>query len=128
MASATDLARGVKLLLDEMHAPSVADALSEQSFDVAAVAAEVELRGMPDDEVLAYAAAAERALVTENVIDYVPLAEQWATDGRTHAGLIFTNAKRFNRATIAYPGNLITALKRFLDHPPIHGESWMWWV
>lgn len=111
-----------------MHAPSIAQALTEDSWDVIAVAAEVELRGMSDEEVLAHAAAAGRALVTENVVDYAPLTEQWTGEGRTHAGLIFTNPRRFNRATMAYPGNLITALRRFLSKPPIDGESWIWWL
>lgn len=128
MASPTSLAREVKLLLDEMHSPSIAEALTDDSWDVVAVAAEVELRGISDEEVLAHSAASGRALVTENVVDCVPLAAHWTGEGRTHAGLIFTNPRRFNRATIAYPGNLITALRRFLNDPPIEGESWIWWL
>lgn len=128
MASPTSLAREVKLLLDEMHAPSIAEALTRDSWDVVAVAAEAELRGMPDHDVLAHSAASDRALVTENVVDFVPLASQWTGESRTHAGLIFTNPRRFNRATIAYPGNLITALRHFLNDPPIEGESWIWWL
>lgn len=111
-----------------MHAPSIAEVLTQDSFDVVAVAADMELRGMSDDRVLAHASYAKRALVTENVVDYVTLAEQWAGEGRGHAGLILTNPRRFNRATIAYPGNLITALRLFLDDPPIEGESWVWWL
>ena len=47
-------------------------------------------------------------MVTENVVDYAPLADRWTGEGRTHAGLTFTNPRRFNRATIAYPENLIS--------------------
>lgn len=118
----------MKLLLDEMHAPTIAEALTIDSWDVEAVAAAAELRGRPDEEILTYAASAGRALVTENVVDYAILAEQWASEGRPHAGLIFTNPRRFSRATIAYPGNLITALRRFLADAPIQGESWIWWL
>jgi hypothetical protein len=118
----------VKLLLDEMHAPSIADALAEYSWDVVAVAAEAELRGMSDEDLLAHAAAAERVLVTENVADFVLLATRWTGEGRTHSGLLFTHPKRFNRATLAYPGNLIAALRRFLNDPPVGGESWIWWL
>ena len=120
--------RKVKLLLDEMHAPTIADALTEDSWDVVAVAAEAELRGMSDENLLARSAATGRALVTENAGDFVPLAWQWTGEGRAHAGLIFTNPKRFDRATLAYPGTLSTALRRFLDDPPIDGESWIWWL
>lgn len=118
----------MNLLLDEMHAPSIVGALTEHSWDVVAVAAEAELRGMSDEDLLAHAAAGERALVTENVADFVLLATRWTGEGRAHSGLIFTNPKRFNRATLAYPGNLITALRRFLDGPPVEGESWIWWL
>ena len=128
MAKATSFAPEVKLLLDEMHASTIATALTNDSWDVVAVAAEADLRGMSDEELLTHAASADRAVVTENVVDYAKLAEQWAGKGRTHAGLIFTNPKPFNRATIAYPGNLITALKRFLVDPPTEGESWVWWL
>jgi len=118
----------VKLLLDEMHAPRIAGVLTEDSFDVVAVAATQDLRGMADEDLLVYAGAAERAVVTENVADFMSLATQWAGDGRTHAGLILTSPKRFNRAALAYPGNLIVALSDFLNEPPTDGESWIWWL
>ncbi len=111
-----------------MHAPGIADSLAEESFDLVAVAADPALRGMPDEDLLTYATQNERALVTENVADFMPLAAQWAGAGKAHAGLIFTNPRRFNRATLAYPGNVIAALREFLTNPPITGESWTWWL
>lgn len=128
MAAAALIAREVKLLLDEMHSPSIAVALTEASFDVIAVAAHPELRGMPDEDLLIHATGAKRALVTENVADYMTLANRWAGESRTHSGLIFTNPNRFNRANLAYPGNLIKALRQFLEDPPIAGASWIWWL
>jgi predicted nuclease of predicted toxin-antitoxin system len=118
----------VKLLLDDMYAPGVAVELTGQGFDVVAVAGPPHLRGMADEELLAYATTERRALVTENMADFKPLATQWAGRPKTHAGLILTNPKRFNRATLAYPGNLIAALREFLADPPITGESWIWWL
>ena len=111
-----------------MHAPSVADTLTGESFDVVAVAAQRDLRGMSDQDLLTYATTEGQALVTENVADFVPLATQRAGENKSHAGLIFTNPRRFNRATLAYPGNLIAALREFLTDPPITGESWIWWL
>lgn len=128
MASPTRVAREVKLLLDEMHAPGIAASLTEASFDVVAVAAQPGIRGMTDEDLLAYATTHERALVTENVADFMPLAAQRGGAGKAHAGLIFTNPKRFNRAAVAYPGNVIAALRAFLTDPPITGESWIWWL
>ena len=68
----------MKLLLDEMHAPGVAVQLAGEDFDVVAVATQPSLRGMADEELLAYAATERRALVTENVADFMPLATRWA--------------------------------------------------
>ncbi len=118
----------MRLLLDEMHAPAIADALTEAGFDVVAVAADPSLRGSSDAELLDHAATTGRALVTENVGDFTVLASARAVDGEPHAGLIFTNPSRFNRATLAYPGNLIVALRRFLEDPPISGDSWIRWL
>ena len=111
-----------------MHAPGIADNLTEESFDVVAVAARPGLRGMTDQDLLTYATDHERALVTENVADFMPLAAQWASAGKAHTGLIFTNPTRFNRATLAYPGNVVAALREFLSDLPITGESWIWWL
>jgi hypothetical protein len=70
----------------------------------------------------------DRALVTENIGDFAALANAWAADGRSHAGLLFTNPHRFNRATVAYPSNLIAALRSFLSDPPAWGPSMLWWL
>lgn len=118
----------MKLLLDEMHAPVIADHLQRESFDVVAVAASPSLRGRSDHDLLIHAAADQRALITENVADFMPLATQWAGAGRVHAGLVFTNPQRYNRAALAYPGDLVTALRQFLIDQPIAGESWIWWL
>lgn len=118
----------MKLLLDEMHAPNIARALADDGEDVVAVAAEASLRGSPDANLLDHATTSGRALVTENIVDFAKLSELWATEGRSHAGLIFTNPKRFNRASVAYPGDVIAALRVFLKAPPIEGESWTWWL
>lgn len=118
----------MKLLLDEMHAPAVADALRADGRDVFAVAATPSLRGTSDEDLLAYAAAQQLVIVTENVVDFAAIATRWATEGRAHAGLIFTSPKRFNRATLAYPGNLVVALHGLLGDPPEIGASGTWWL
>ena len=117
----------MRLLLDEMHAPAVAAALTEAGFDVVATAADPSLRS-PDADLLDHASATGRALVTENVGDFSLLAATRAVDGEPHAGLILTNPARFNRATLAYPASLIAALRTFLDAPPASGDSWIRWL
>ena len=86
------------------------------------------LRGVSDADLFNYAAASGRAVVTENVADFSVLASRWATQKKAHTGLIYTNPRRFNRASLAYPGDLMAALRRFLDNPPVEGASWTWWL
>lgn len=118
----------MKLLLDEMHSPAVARALSERGHRVVAVAADLKLRGMADAELLHHAAEANLAIVTENVPDFAVLNSQWAAGAVSHAGLIFTDPIRFNRRTTACPANLIAALHHCLRRPPVEGQSWTWWL
>ena len=128
MASSAGAVGVVKLVLDEMHAPAVATALNDEGWDVVAVATMAGLRGTPDEELLIWAAGEERLLVTENIADFASLAARYAADRRAHAGLIFTNPRRFNRATLAYPGNLVSGLRALLQDPPAIGASAIWWL
>lgn len=124
--AAAGVAREVELLLDEMHAPTGQS--RKLGHDVVAIAAGGDLRGVSDEEVFARAMALGRVVVTENVVDVLPIARSWTTDGRSHAGLLLTSPRRFSRARSSYPGDLIAALDRFLHEPPIEGESWVWWL
>jgi hypothetical protein len=128
VAASTGDARTLRLLLDEMHAPAVARVLQAEGNEVVSVAATPLLRGTPDKDLLEYAAALRYVIVTENVVDFAAIAAMWATGGRSHAGLIFTSPKRFNRATRAYPGNLVVALRKVLGDPPDIGASGTWWL
>ncbi|MFN0092142.1 MAG: DUF5615 family PIN-like protein [Acidimicrobiales bacterium] len=118
----------MKLVLDEMHAPVAAAALNDEGWDVVAVATVAGLRGTPDEELLTWAANEGRLLVTENIADFAAIAARWTAEHRDHAGLIFTSPKRFNRATLAYPGDLIAALRALLQDPPDLGASAVWWL
>lgn len=118
----------MKLLLDEMHAPAVAEGLRAEGHDVVAVAAAAGLRGAADEDLLAYAAGEGFVVVTENVVDFAAIAALWVVEGRAHPGLVFTSPKRFNRATRAYPGNLVVALRKLLREPPDLGSSGTWWL
>lgn len=88
----------------------------------------VRRRAITDEDLLTYATNHDRALVTENVADVIPLAAHWAGAGKEHAGLVFTSPRWFNRATLAYPGNVTVALSEFLTDPPITGTSWIGWL
>lgn len=83
------------LLLDEMLSPAIAVELSCAGFDCRAVSSDAALRGVPDGEVLETAAREGRVLVTDNIRDYVPLSNAWASQGRMHAGLILISSQAF---------------------------------
>lgn len=118
----------MKLLLDEMHAPVIAATLRADGHDIVAVAAMAELRGLADEDLLLRAAAEERAVVTENIVDFAAIGARWAIDGRAHAGLVFTSPRRDQRASRGYPGNLVVALRGLLRDPPDLGSSGTWWL
>jgi Domain of unknown function (DUF5615) len=83
------------LLLDEMFSDTIAQQLRAQGHDVIAVVADPALVSLPDDQVLAHAAATGRALVTANIKDFMPLDGQYRAAGQAHAGLVFVSTKTF---------------------------------
>ena len=78
-----------KVLLDENLDVALASALRSVAFDVIA-AEEAHLKGASDPELLREAVRQERAVLTLNVRHYVPLAEQYAIEGKSHSGIILT--------------------------------------
>ena len=114
----------MKLLLDEMYASLIARELRVRGHDVVSVH-EAPGRGTPDNEVLDRARSGGRAVVSENVRDYRPLAEALLAGGESHAGLVYTTDKRWPRAD---PGSLITAIDELLNatpHQPVDAEIWL---
>jgi Domain of unknown function (DUF5615) len=102
------------LLLDEMFSDTIAQQLRAKGHDVQAVVADPSLTSLPDDQILARAAATGRALVTANIKDFMPLDAQYRAAGQEHAGLILVPAKTFpqNRS---HTSAVISALVAFLD-------------
>jgi Domain of unknown function (DUF5615) len=102
------------LLLDEMFSDDIAGQLGKRGLDVLAVVSDPGLVGLPDDQILAEAAAAGRALVTANVKDFVPLDAHYRTTGRRHAGLILVATKTF-RQDRSFLGAVVDALGNLLS-------------
>jgi hypothetical protein len=117
----------VRLLIDEMWAPAVAVQIRQRGHDAVAVGERADLRGQPDEIVFAAAQAEGRAVVTENVVDYRPLAARLLERGRTHAGLILTTNNRFPRHDPRTPGRLVMALHALLsgEHGIANQELWL---
>lgn len=119
----------MRLILDEMYAPSVAHRLRESGYDVAAVKDSPGLAGTPDPDLLALASDEGRALVTEDIEDFALLHRTLLAAGGGHAGLVFAHPRRFPRERRDHPRRLIRALTRLLDDPPPGlGESFVWFL
>jgi hypothetical protein len=105
---------GQPLLLDEMFSDEIAQQLLAKGHDVVSVVADPALVGLPDDQVLAYAATEGRALVTANIKDFVPSDGRYRAAGQSHAGLILVSARIFpqNRG---FPSAITTALAALLS-------------
>jgi predicted nuclease of predicted toxin-antitoxin system len=109
----------VKLLLDEMYPPVVAEQLRARGHDVVSVHDPdySRLEGTPDEEIFAAALAEERALVTENVPDFRRLEADALARGESHATLVFTSNRQFPRGEPATIGRLVAALHALLSEP-----------
>ena len=114
------------LLLDEMFSPEIAAELGQRGHDVVAVAADPALAGLPDDQILAWAAEQHRCLVTESVKDFEILRRQAVAQGTTNPGLLYSGP-RFPRDR-RFLGALVTALDEVLtaERVPVENEvSWL---
>ena len=86
----------MKLLLDEMYPPALAQALRSAGIDVVTVA-EAGLAGRSDPEVLAAAINDGSVLLTENVADFARLANEHLAGGGHHPGVLIALSSRFSR-------------------------------
>jgi hypothetical protein len=104
------------LLLDEMLSGIIAEQLRAKGHDVLAVVADPALVGLADDQILAHASAARRALVTANIKDFIPLDARYRAAGQTHACLILVSARTFPQDRTSTAA-IISALSALLDQP-----------
>jgi predicted nuclease of predicted toxin-antitoxin system len=82
----------MKLLLDEMYAPAIADQLRARGHDVCSLHDPTyqALEGEPVDKVWTAAIADDRALATENVQDFRRIDDDALARQQPRAPLIFT--------------------------------------
>jgi predicted nuclease of predicted toxin-antitoxin system len=119
----------VRLLVDEMYPPTVAEQLRRRGHNVSAVTERSELRAFDDHQVLAVAQEERRALVTENVVDFVPLADALDQRGERHHGLVLVSPARYPRGRQHTLGQLVRALDSFLqEHPEEEPTSLRHWL
>ncbi len=105
----------MRLLIDEMYPAMVAEQLRRRGYDVSAVTERIELRSLADSALFALAQQERRAIVTENVADFVPLADAADQRGQPHHGLILIDPAKFPRGSRRTIGRVVTELGVVLD-------------
>jgi hypothetical protein len=91
----------VKLLLDEMYAVKLAQALRDQAIDAITVA-ELGMAGKSDADVFAAATDGGYALLIENVSDFGRICGEHVAAGRHHHGVLIALSSRFSRRPGGY--------------------------
>jgi len=106
----------VKALLDEQLSSEIAARLRHAGYDLIAVAERPDLVGSADSVLLDVATSEGRAVITNNVKDFRPLAAARLAQGQSHAGLILlpSNRSRTRSATTALASAIGDVLR---DHP-----------
>ncbi|MHB8341335.1 MAG: DUF5615 family PIN-like protein, partial [Mycobacteriales bacterium] len=114
--------------LDVHHPRVAADRLRQDHHDVLAAVDDARLAVMADEDLLRFATADQRAVVTENIKDFERIVRTWATTGEHHAGVVFTSPRRFHRGRLSYPDDLVVALRRLLSDPSREDRDWVYWL
>jgi len=116
----------VRALLDEQLSPQIAVLLREAGCDVAAVADRDDLVGRSDRLIFEVASSEGRAVVTNNVKDFRPLAAEWLAHGRTHPGLILLPSSRTRtRTAVGILAEAVGAILRAQPDGIAGSERWI---
>jgi hypothetical protein len=86
----------LKLLLDEMYPPSLAERLRGEGIEAATVS-ELGLAGCSDAELFTAAVEQDYTLLTENVADFASIAAEQLSAGQHHSGVLIALSSRFSR-------------------------------
>ncbi|MGH2831380.1 MAG: DUF5615 family PIN-like protein [Solirubrobacteraceae bacterium] len=119
----------MKLVLDEMYSQAIAEQLRARGHDVHAVVERTELRALADPDIFALAQAERRAVVTENIRDFIIIANSYDQRGQAHHGLVLVVPSSYPREDPRLIGRMVTALEKLLiEHPettPMSSRHWL---
>ena len=116
----------MRATLDEQLSWQIAVLLRKAGYDVDAVTDREDLVGRSDRIIFAVACREGRAVVTNNIKDFRPLAAEWLTQGRVHAGLILLPSTRTRtRNTIAAVAAAIEKVLRGHPNGLSGSERWI---
>lgn len=99
----------MKLILDEMYPPALAEGLKAAEIDALTVA-DLRHTGSSDAEAFGAAVASGRTVLTENVGDFTRIAADHSTAGHRHPGVFIALSNRFSRRQAGIP-RLIAAIQ-----------------
>jgi predicted nuclease of predicted toxin-antitoxin system len=116
----------VRALLDEQLSPLIAALLRQRGFDVVSVIEREDIAGRSDRMILDIASEEGRAVITNNVKDFRPLAAERLARGQAHGGLILLPSKRTR--TRAVVESLADAIGRVLEAHPEGLEASERWL
>lgn len=100
-----------------MYPGRLARALRERGADAEGVDERGPLRGLADEELLVVAAREGRALVSENVADFMRLYGEWGAAGRRHSGIVIVLSSRFSRTPAGYEVLVNSLIELAAQHP-----------
>jgi Domain of unknown function (DUF5615) len=103
----------LRLLLDEMYSPALADALRAVGVDIVTVP-ELGMAGRSDPDVFSAAIEHDRAILSENVADFARISAEHLAAGRHHPGVLLALSSRFSRRPAGIPA-LVAAVRAVAD-------------
>ena len=106
----------MRLLLDEHYANEIAVQLRAAGQDAVTVSGQ-GLQGTDDEPLLAHANSDDRALLTNNARDFLPLVARWAASGDDHCGLLLTSDTSMPRGKSSI-GRYVQSLRQLMDANP----------
>lgn len=116
----------MKALLDEQLSPLIARTLRDRGLDVEAVIERPDLPQAPDALLMEVAAAEGRAVVTNNLKDFRPLAAERIASGVGHAGLVLLPSRRSrSRDATGATADVIERLMRSHPNGIAGAEHWL---